>query len=509
MNGLNELLSESLMHAIGMTFLHSIWEGGVIAVLVAGLFLCKPFQSATAKYHVSVFAIGALFLVVCFTFANLYSQPLSGIQVNETSGIGYADAFSSEMSLYDQFWKVGAFWEFLTIYSNWIAIVWLVGVLILTVRLLGGFAYVHQLRTRGLTQPDHSWQLPLRQWSEKLNLKSIPALFESSLVSSPVTFGYLKPVILVPLGMLAHMPTEQLEAIIIHELMHIRNADYLTNLFLSLVGILLFFNPVVWWLSRIARREMEHRCDDMALNLTGNRKAYAYALISLEEVHNNKTPALTMSMAAKTSHLTTRINRLFNQPKYKTMTYTKSIVTMTVLLVSALLFAFTLPASLEKSERGISEQISLQENAALWVPEADTIPLHIVDGQEVTKEEFEKLEPDNIQSIFVLKDKAAFDKYGERGKYGVVLVKTKDKNKTKDKDKIKTSKDSFKIRSKEGLEPLIFVDGIKSEDLSHVNKDSIVSMSVIKDEKALEEYGEEGINGVILIITKDGEREQK
>lgn len=506
MNGLNEFLSESLMHAIGMTFLHSIWEGIVIGILVAVLFLCKPFQSATAKYHVSVFAIGTLFLVVCFTFANLYSQALSGIRVHGTAGITYT-TFSSEMSLSDQFWRVGAFWEFLTRYSNWIATVWLMGVLVLTARLLGGFAYVHQLRTKGLTQAHHSWQFPLRDWSEKLNLKRIPALFESSLVSSPVTFGHLKPVILVPLGMLAHMPAEQLEAIIIHELMHIRNADYLTNLFLSLVGILLFFNPVVWWLSRIARREMEHRCDDMALSLTGKPKAYASALISLEEVHNNKTPALTMSMAAKTSHLTTRINRLFNQPKHKTMTYTKSIVTMTVLLVAALLFAFTLPASLEKSEKEISEQISVHKNASLWVPEADTIPLHIVDGKEVTKEEFDKLESDNIQSMFILKDKAAFEKYGERGKYGVVLVKTKDK--TKDKDKIKTPKDSFKIRSKDGLEPLIFIDGIKSEDYSHVDTDSIVSVSVIKDEQALKQYGEEGINGVILILTKEGEREEK
>ena len=110
---------------------------------------------------------------------------------------------------------------------------WLLGVFILSGRFVGGLFYIQKIRNGGLVTPSNEWLSKIDKWSQKLNLQRIPALYESSLVNAPLVFGYLKPMLLVPIGMLANMPVQHVEAILTHELMHLKNTDYLTNLFLS------------------------------------------------------------------------------------------------------------------------------------------------------------------------------------------------------------------------------------------------------------------------------------
>ena len=90
-------------------------------------------------------------------------------------------------------------------------------------------------------------------------------LLESAIAEVPVVIGYLKPVILIPAGLLANLPVDQVEAILLHELAHIRRADYLVNLLQTMVESLLFYHPAVWWISHVIRTEREHCCDDFVL----------------------------------------------------------------------------------------------------------------------------------------------------------------------------------------------------------------------------------------------------
>ena len=117
--------------------------------------------------------------------------------------------------------------------------------------------------------------------SRRLHITRAITLFESTLVDVPTVIGFVKPVILLPASVLGGLTPQQLEAILAHELAHIRRHDYIVNLLQSLLETLLFYHPAVWWLSRRIRIEREHCCDDLAVSLCGDPLVYARALADL------------------------------------------------------------------------------------------------------------------------------------------------------------------------------------------------------------------------------------
>jgi len=134
-------------------------------------------------------------------------------------------------------------------------------------------------------------------------------------------------------------------------------------------------------------------------------------------------------------------------------------------------------------------------------------PLYVVDGKEMTKSEMEKIDPDKIESIDVLKNKEFTKKYGEKGKNGVVLITLKKDDPTSQTIKVQ-SNSPLKFGSADGFgnQPLIFVDGVvaKDQNVNNIPPETIESVSVLKDESATKVYGDKGKNGVILIKTKRG-----
>jgi GWxTD domain-containing protein len=135
------------------------------------------------------------------------------------------------------------------------------------------------------------------------------ALLESCLTDTPVLIGYLRPVVLLPLGCLAGLSTAQVECILLHELAHVARHDYLVNLLQSVVEGLLFYHPAVWWVSHVIRTERENCCDDRVVELTGNARVYAATLATLEQRR-----ALAPALAATDGNLMKRIRRLTKEP---------------------------------------------------------------------------------------------------------------------------------------------------------------------------------------------------
>src|SRR5213076_1329469 len=130
---------------------------------------------------------------------------------------------------------------------------------------------------------------------------------ETTLVDVPMVVGWLRPAILLPVAALASLSTTQIEAILAHELAHIRRHDYAVNVLQAIVETLLFYHPAVWWLSNRIRVEREHCCDDVAVALFGNPLQYARALTRFEELRLDPAHAL---LAANGGSLLTRIRRL-------------------------------------------------------------------------------------------------------------------------------------------------------------------------------------------------------
>jgi hypothetical protein len=132
-------------------------------------------------------------------------------------------------------------------------------------------------------------------------------LLESALVRVPTVIGWLRPAILLPTCALTGLTPEQLEAVIAHEVAHIRRHDFLVNLLQTVVETLLFHHPVVWWLSHRIRTEREQCCDDLAVMVCGDALSYARALAQLEQL---RAQAPTPALAASGGSLTSRVRRL-------------------------------------------------------------------------------------------------------------------------------------------------------------------------------------------------------
>ncbi len=188
-------------------------------------------------------------------------------------------------------------------------------------------------------------------------------LLESCLAEVPVVIGYLRPAILLPVGLLAGLPAAQVEAILLHELAHIRRHDYLVNLVQMFVEGLLFYHPAVWWLSAVIRAERENCCDDVVVATQGDAYGYAAALAALEERRAVSGDAV---LAANGGSLVKRIRRLLAPPEGPRagLSPVLSAVLLTVTLVGAAALWQTAPAS-----------AAPQSATAAAVPQAAPAPL--------------------------------------------------------------------------------------------------------------------------------------
>jgi beta-lactamase regulating signal transducer with metallopeptidase domain len=146
----------------------------------------------------------------------------------------------------------------------------------------------------------------------RLLLTKPVTLLESCFAEVPVVIGHLRPVILMPVGLLAGLPAGQIEAILLHELAHIRRADYLVNLMQTLVEGLLFYHPAAWWISSSIRTERENCCDDLVVLTNQDAHEYATALAALAE---NRWTMREAALAATGGNLVKRIRRVLAQPE--------------------------------------------------------------------------------------------------------------------------------------------------------------------------------------------------
>ncbi len=216
---------------------------------------------------------------------------------------------------------------------------WLVGVFGLSAWHLGGWTQLQRLKRRMVREIGVPLQRRLEELSARLGLHRAVGLLESALVEVPTVVGWLRPVILLPASALTGLRPEQLEAILAHELAHIRRYDYLVNMLQTVVEILGFYHPAVWWVSRRVRIERENCCDDLAVYVCGSSLQYAKALACMEEIRHGGTD---LAVAATGGSLMARIARLLGRPAVEDRRFAWLPGLITLLLVVGLI----LPAAL-------------------------------------------------------------------------------------------------------------------------------------------------------------------
>lgn len=305
MNYLEAWIHSPFAKALGWSLIHFLWEGSLIALLLAALlFLCRR-GSARRRYALACLAVLAMPLALGVTIGLLAPGHPTGlmlarVDVTDAGPMPTGQAFS------------GAGPTGFKACLPWVAPFWMAGVLVFYLRSLGSWMVAQRLRRAGVCAAPGDWQARLRSLCGRLGLSRPVILLESCLVDVPLVMGFLRPVILMPIGLLAGLTTDQLESILIHELAHIRRWDYVVNLLQNLVEGLLFYHPAVWWVSGQVRAERENCCDDVVLKLTGDARGYAAALATLEQ---NRWPAREPALAATGGSLMKRIRRLLQEPE--------------------------------------------------------------------------------------------------------------------------------------------------------------------------------------------------
>jgi beta-lactamase regulating signal transducer with metallopeptidase domain len=314
--------------------LHSLWQGAVVAMGLAVVLCVLRRAPAQARY---LGACAAMILIVALPVATLrpsnerQREPrphrdataapaivvtMTPIAPDRTSTPRLAELRAAEQ---------------LKPMLPAIVGLWIAGVGVFSLRLVGGWVQA-RCWVRNRTQPraEH-WPERVERLKERLGIRRAVALLDSVRVEVPMVVGWLRPAILVPAAALSGLSVPELEAILAHELAHIRRHDYLINLIQCVVEVLTFYHPATWWISHVIRREREVCCDDLAVMACRDRVTYARALAAMEGLRG---PAFSPSPAANGGILLARVRRIL-KPQEESMNPVRILAGLAVVLAAA------------------------------------------------------------------------------------------------------------------------------------------------------------------------------
>lgn len=345
MTVIESMLNHPLLERLGWTLLHFLWQGTLAALALAVAMLPLRRCSPVARHAAAGLCLLAMALLPLITFC--YLTPRTGPPAPGVSAHGEArhaaspaplpppaqriarlnpmDAFSSfqsypaarppqatlpESPRHDNA-SLKRLRTWLESWLAWLVLGWLGGVTLLSLRLAGGLWRLRMLTRRDARPVAAPWQERLTALARRLGVGRPVRLMESTAAAVPVALGWLKPVILLPASSLTGLAPEALEALLVHELAHIRRHDFAINLFQTIVETLLFYHPAVWWVSRRVSIEREFCCDDLAAEVCGNPVTYARALAAMETL---RIALPRPALAASGGSLMERVARLVGGP---------------------------------------------------------------------------------------------------------------------------------------------------------------------------------------------------
>ena len=299
MTAIHSLVNSPAASAFGWTLLHSLWQGAILAIAVAAVLLIT--RSPRIRYAAACAAMLALLASFCVTLA--IQIPVEGPGRPANPGLIARVWYSVPES------DANLPKDSLSALAPWLTPFWMCGVLGCYVWQAIGWTSVARMRRRGISEPPSEWSEALSRLCVRMRVTGPVRLLESLIVNTPVVIGHLRPVILIPVGLLAQLPAGQIEAILLHELAHIRRRDYLVNLLQRSIEGLFFYHPATWFISRVIRAERENCCDDAVVAIHGDAYDYAAALAALEQTRwSGREPAVAYTGGS----LMNRIARLLN-----------------------------------------------------------------------------------------------------------------------------------------------------------------------------------------------------
>ena len=385
---MNVLNQSAFLKALGWSLLDSFWQVGILWLIYVILTSDgRRFQSRQ-RHSLALLSLmgGSAWFIISFVFH--YQQV---IKESVVVSVGSGSSFTSIFNILEPI-------------LPFLSVAYLSVLIYLSIRLYAQYRNTRFLFTSGTYKVNPELRAFLQQVASHMGIKKNVRIWLSELVDTPLTVGFWKPVILLPVAAINHLTIQQAESIILHELNHIRRNDYLINLLIACIDIILFFNPFIRILIDTIKKERENSCDDMVLQFKYDARQYVKALLLLEQ---NRTHTPTLSMAAtgrSRKFLLQRVERMLN----KQATATPINQRLVAYVLSALLIGFigwynpgkVIETTLEKVEETVlktpePEQISFTTpSIAAAESEADapsrkikSTPAKLIASQNLPEEE--------------------------------------------------------------------------------------------------------------------------
>ncbi len=293
------------LQSLGWAIANSLWQGALIWILYK--IIVSSYNNAPAKFknNLSTALLFSSFLWFILTFFTRIAF------ANNNTPDNIIDHYYTNVNVNTHSPGLSHFMASSVIILPYLSVAYLLLLLIFAVKLINAYSATNFIKNNGLSKPDIEWRMFVEKVINHIGVSKTIKIWYSKYVDVPATIGFFKPVILIPLASLNQITAYQMEAVILHEISHIKRNDYLVNLFVSLVETILFFNPFVLLLGRIIKKERENCCDDFVLQYQYDRYSYASALFALEQTRVQQH-RLALSATSGRQQLLSRIKRIMD-----------------------------------------------------------------------------------------------------------------------------------------------------------------------------------------------------
>lgn len=490
--------------AICNTLLHSLWQASLIALILNFALNNIPENQGAKRYKLAMLALFTCFIASVTTFYLCHNHtsketdsPIAQHIISTTNSI---DSITSP-NFFDIF-------DYMIPYQDWLLFIWLSGAVLFTIKLLGSYVYLQWITRSNKLHHNPYLKKQLDLILLKLNTSQSIQIFESHYISGPMMIGILKPIILFPIGLVNQLSTEEIESILSHELAHVKRYDFLFNLIQSVIEIIFYYHPAIWWISANIRAEREFACDQLVVNHFNNPVNYARLLVRLQEESKFYNSNLTLAFARSNKHFTHRIKRILNMSNNRSFIREK-IYALGFIGLSVFLFSFTQAAYLhnqEMSELQLEIENKLISEISDTIPTKKTVEKEMIITQKSTskivqksddqgtREEVEiEMENDQIKSMIIngkVIDPEDYDEYIEDMDIEIDIDEIADSKSLVNKTiKIELNEDSNSNdghTSKSTIRTIIIDDnGHKEESIIDLDLGSLQGLEQLKDLEAL------------------------
>jgi bla regulator protein BlaR1 len=369
---INSQLTDQLIKALCNTLVHSLWQGLLLAAIAGLIVIFTKRASSALRYNLLISAL-LLFTIGTIVTFGLQLQQVHYTTANEVGSTVQQNTFVAQTFNGNVNIQPASFTAtitgYLNTYHNSIVLIWFLIICAKSIQLGVGLYGTYRLKRANVFAAGSYWNERMQQLACLLGIRQTISLMESGIAKVPMVIGHLKPVILIPIGLLTALSAEEVEAILVHELAHIKRRDYLVNMLQSLMEIVFFFNPAVLWLSQLIKTERENCCDDMALEQSNNKVNYIRALVSCEE-YQSAVPAYAMAFPGSKNSLLDRVKRLATNRNHSLNLFEKTLLAICLVVSGLCVSAF---AEKENIRKAVHEVVKAFEHTNINKVEQDKL----------------------------------------------------------------------------------------------------------------------------------------